>query len=154
MGFSEKLLVVLYAAIALFVIMEFFDLWNLAVVFLGILVISIVQKISIERKVESIKVDKTRIVDVISSRIESFSGSVESIRKDFSRSIEFLDNKINVVNNIYEGEMKKGHAEISDRISSFEEKLDNIRQSLDAIYKEDPKNTEDVSRDSYSEANE
>ena len=133
MDFQEKLLIVLYAAIAVFVVMEFFDLWNLAIVFLGILVISIIQKISSERKIENIKTDRNVVIDVISGRIDTFSGSIESLRSDFSRSIEFLDNKINVVNNIYESEMKRGYDEISMKIAAFEEKLDNVRQTLDRM---------------------
>lgn len=143
MDFQEKLLIVLYAAIAVFVVMEFFDLWNLAIVFLGILVISIIQKISSERKIESIKSDRTRAIDVISGRIDAFSGSIESLRNNFSRSIEFLDNKINVVNGIYEGEMKKSHAEISLKIAAFEERLEGMRQALDAIYNNEPGSRED-----------
>lgn len=134
MDFQEKLLIVLYAAIAVFVAVQFYDLWNLAIVLFGILVISLVQKISIEKRVKSVESGRERVIDVITQRIDSFSGNIASLKSDFSKNIEFLDNKINVVNSIYEGEMKKGYADISSRISSFEERIERIRGALDEIY--------------------
>ncbi|MDI6721863.1 MAG: hypothetical protein QMD85_05695 [Candidatus Aenigmarchaeota archaeon] len=134
MDFQEKLLLALYAAIIVFIAIEFFGLWNLAVVLFGIVAIGIVQKMSLERKMKKIDSSRNRIVDLIAEKIDLFSRSVDSLKTDFSRSIEFLDNKINVVNHIYEGEMKKGYLDISSRISSFEERIEKLREALDAVY--------------------
>jgi peptidoglycan hydrolase CwlO-like protein len=134
MDFHEKFLLVLYAAIAVFVAIEFYDLWNLAIVFFGILVISIVQKMSSNRKMKIMEDNRGAVVGMISQKIDAFSSNINSLKADFSRSIEFLDNKINVVNSIYESEMKKDYSDVSSRISSFEEKLERIREALDVIY--------------------
>ncbi len=98
---------------------------------------------SSERKIRSVNTDRTMVIDAISGRIDAFSGSIESLRSDFSRSIEFLDNKINVVNEIYESEMRKGYNEISLKIAAFEEKLDAIRQTLENICNESDKDEHD-----------
>ena len=134
MDFHEKLLVVLYAAITVFVAVEFFDLWNLSVVLLGIVAAMVVQKISSDRKIRNVDGDRGKLIDIISQRIDVFSGSIDSLRRDFSRSIEFLDNKINVVNNIYQGDMKKGYSDISGRVSMIEQKLDKVGEAVDNVY--------------------
>ncbi len=134
MDFHEKLLLVLYAAITVFVAVEFFDLWNLAVVLLGIVAAMVVQKISSDKKIRSVEGSRGRLIDVISQRIDVFSGGIDSLKRDFSKNIEFLDNKINVVNDIYQGEMKKGYSEISGRISILEQKLERVREAIDSSY--------------------
>ena len=127
-------MVVLYAAITVFVAVEFFDLWNLSVVLLGIVAAMVVQKISSDRKIRNVDGDRGKLIDIISQRIDVFSGSIDSLRRDFSRSIEFLDNKINVVNNIYQGDMKKGYSDISGRVSMIEQKLDKVGEAVDNVY--------------------
>src|SRR3989344_4334282 len=134
MDFHEKILVVLYAAITVFVAVEFFHLWNLSVVLLGIVAAMVVQKISSDRKIRNVDGDRGKLIDIISQRIDVFSGSIDSLRRDFSRSIEFLDNKINVVNNIYQGDMKKGYSDISGRVSMIEQKLDKVGEAVDNVY--------------------
>ncbi|MBI2173209.1 MAG: hypothetical protein HYT73_03315 [Candidatus Aenigmarchaeota archaeon] len=134
MDFHEKLLVVLYAAITVFVAVEFFDLWNLSIVLLGIVAAMVVQKISSDRKIRNVDGNRGKLIDVISQRIDIFSVGIDSLRRDFSRSIEFLDNKINVVNNIYQEDMKKGYFEISGRVSMIEQKLDKVGEAVDNAY--------------------
>jgi len=88
--FFNKALTILYIIVLAMILIELFEFWGLAVILMLFLVITLVQKISIESRVEETEKARKNMIDLITEKLDVFSNRIGAVSYTHLRAHETL----------------------------------------------------------------
>jgi predicted nucleic acid-binding Zn-ribbon protein len=128
----DWILIGLYLLVLIVIVRDLFSMMALTVVIVLLMVIVIVQKIGLEKMINSGEEERNRKLDDMRAKIEGISNKTDGYRDDFNRQIVFVDNKVSEVRHFVEVEISNAYNDLSRRLVGIEERLNEVRQLFSA----------------------
>ena len=131
---NDKILLALYVIVLGFIVFGLYELWLMSIIFMLFLIITILQKISIEDRVEKVDKNRSKVVALVIDNLDKISSKVEQTRGNVERSMFILENRIEEVKHTYEKEMENYYRELARKIFDVENRLNSVKKTLGAAY--------------------
>ena len=131
---NDKLLLTLYVITLAIILVELFQFWGLAITMLLLLMITVVQKIIFERGMLALTNKKNSMIDLITKRLDAFSGNIETVKNDLNRHMAVIDDRITESKHQNEVELEKHYREFARKIIDIENKLNSVKKTLGAAF--------------------
>ena len=131
---NDKLLLILFVAALALIVLGLFDFWLISIIFMLLLIISLMLKMSADEKIEKIEKNRSRLVTLVTDRLDGISGGIDNVRNDFNKSVFALENRVSEVKHSYETEMEENYRELAKKIFDVENKLNVVKKTLGAAY--------------------
>jgi low affinity Fe/Cu permease len=128
----DWILIALYLLVLVVIAKELFSMAALTVVIVLLMVIVIIQKMGLERLINSGETERNKKLDDMTSKIEEVSRKVDNHKEDFSRQVVFVDSKVNDVRHFVEVEINNAYSDLSRRLVGIEDKLNEMRHIFSA----------------------
>jgi len=141
MNAHDIILIILYAIALVVVVMSFSNLILIGFTFLLVMIITIMQKIYVDsslekqsKKIEEMDSKRTRLVDLILQRLESFSKTLQLLRHEISTVVSSNENKIQEIRHEASVESEKQYRELAKKILDVENRTTEIKKNLGVVY--------------------
>jgi hypothetical protein len=116
------------------ILIELFNFWGLAVIMMLFLIITIVQKFSVEYRVEETNRARKNLIDLITEKLDGFSSRISDIGYNLDKHVFALENRLDEVRHSYEVDMDKNYRELAKKIFELENRLGDVKKTLGAAF--------------------
>ncbi len=127
---ADKMLLGLYFIAVAFVLYQFFSTWSMAIAFLLVLLVALLQKISLERKLEREANEREKALGLVEERVGKFSEVVGSLRSDFNRSMFVFGSRLSGIR----AEIEADNDRFAGKLIEIENRIAAIKKTLGAAY--------------------
>ena len=132
--FFDKALTVLYIIVLAMILIELFQFWGLAVILMLFLIITLVQKISIENRVGETERARKNLIDLITEKLDIFSNRISDIGYNLDKHVYALESRIEEVRHSYEIDSGRNYRELAKKIFDVENRLNDVKKTLGAAF--------------------
>ena len=132
--FFNKALTILYIIVLAMILIELFEFWGLAVILMLFLVITLVQKISIESRVEETEKARKNMIDLITEKLDVFSNRIGEVGYNLDKHVYALESRIDEARHSYEIELDRNYRELAKKIFDVENRLNDVKKTLGAAF--------------------
>jgi len=132
--FFNRALPILYIIVLAMILIELFEFWGLAIVLMLFLLITLVQKMSVENKIEASDRARKNLIDLITEKLDRLSSRIGEIGYNLDKHVFALENRIDEVRHFYEVEMDRNYRELARKIFELENRLNDIKKTVGAAF--------------------
>lgn len=120
----DALLLLLYGIAVIFIIVQFSQIWNISLILMFILLISLIQKIYFDKNLEKTSENKRSIVDVVSMKMDMIVHGIDDIKNSQRTNSENIKSSIL-------SDIETLIIDLRRRVVDAEGKLIDIKDSID-----------------------
>lgn len=131
---KDGFLLALYVITLFIIVVGLFDFWLISIIFMLLLIISLVQKVSAEEKIDKLDKNRGKLITLVTERLDAISGKTEAVRNDINRNMFVMESRIAEVRHTYEKEMENYYRELARKIFDIENKLNSVKKTVGAAY--------------------
>ena len=128
----DNTLLALYGTALVVIIILLSDLWALAGLFIFVLMISLLQKIHLEDRIEEEIAGRKRNAELLLSRVDAIVKRIEDARYEISKSFFAVESRLEDVRSDSLKEMDMNYRELARKIAELEARLDTAKRTYSA----------------------
>ena len=123
--FSVDMLMFPIYIIALAMIILFLrNIWELSITLMLILAITVLHKILSDKEIVKMKRNRSRLIDLITEKLDIFSSSIEQVRYDIAGHYKNFEEKTTA--------LEKHYGQLTERMIDIENRVHEVRKTLGA----------------------
>ena len=134
MNSYDKVLLALYAISLLAIIILVGDLWALAILFILILIIGLLQKVSFEEELRHEKIIRKKSFFKIAENLDIFSDKIDTVKHDIDKNFFTLENRIIETRSDYQKDIDMNYRELVRKILEIENRLNSTKKTFSAAF--------------------
>jgi hypothetical protein len=100
------------------------NLWELSMILMLILAITVLHKILYEKDVGEIKKNRSKLVDLITEKLDMFSQNIDRVRQDMASHYKSFEEKASSIESNYRN--------LTERVIDIENRVHEVRKTLGA----------------------
>ncbi len=128
----DNTLLALYGTALVVIIILLSDLWAMAGLFIFVLMISLLQKIHLEDRIEEEIAGRKRNAELLLSRVDAIVKRIEDARYEISKSFFAVESRLEDVRSDSLKEMDMNYRELARKIAELEARLDTAKRTYSA----------------------
>ena len=128
----DNTLLALYGTALVVIIILLSDLWAMAGLFIFVLMISLLQKIHLEDRIEEEIAGRKRNAELLLSRVDAIVKRIEEARYEISKSFFAVESRLEDVRSDSLKEMDMNYRELARKIAELEARLDTAKRTYSA----------------------
>ena len=132
--FFDRALPILYIVVLAIILIELFEFWGFAIILMLFLIITLVQKMSVESKIEETDRARKNLINLITEKLDNFSNRIGEIGYNLDKHVFALERRIDEVRHSYEIEMDRNYRELARKIFELENRLNDVKKTLGAAF--------------------
>ena len=132
--FFDRALPILYIVVLAIILIELFEFWGLAIILMLFLIITLVQKMSVESKIEETDRARKNLINLITEKLDNFSNRIGEIGYNLDKHVFALERRVDEVRHSYEIEMDRNYRELARKIFDLENRLNDVKKTLGAAF--------------------
>ncbi len=114
----------IYIIVLAMIIFFLGSLWELSIVLMLMLAITVIHKILTDRELSQAKKSREKIIDIITEKLEVFSMGIESVRQDIAERYKDFDLRTATI--------EKNYTDLTTRVIDIENRVHEVRKTLGA----------------------
>jgi len=132
--FFDRALPILYIVVLAIILIELFEFWGFAIILMLFLIITLVQKMSVESKIEETDRARKNLINLITEKLDNFSNRIGEIGYNLDKHVFALERRVDEVRHSYEIEMDRNYRELARKIFDLENRLNDVKKTLGAAF--------------------
>ncbi len=100
------------------------NLWELSMILMLILAITVLHKILSDKEVGEIKQNRSKVIDIITEKLDAFSSNIDTIRTDITGHYKSFEEKASSIESNYRN--------LTERVIDIENRVHEVRKTLGA----------------------
>ena len=133
MNSYTKTLIPFYIVTIIGILIEFRNIWNIGLIVLMIVIITIIQKYEGQSEIEKIKNKVTVVSEDLDERMNLIIEKLNKIRTSMYESLYSIHNRIDKSVDEREIETRSLNREMAKRVNEIENKIENMKNSYSTI---------------------
>ena len=120
----DVLMFPIYIIVLAMIIFFLGNLWELSIVLMLILAITVLHKIFADRDFGEMKRNRSKLIDLITEKLDMFSSSIEQVRQDIGGHYKSFEEKTTT--------LEKYYMDLTGRVIDIENRVHEVRKTLGA----------------------
>lgn len=120
----DMLLFPIYLVVLGMIVYFLGNLWELSVILMLILSITVIHKIFADRDMNEMRKNREKVINVVTEKLDIFSSAVDRIRQDISGHYKTFEEKTS--------NLERNYTNLTERVIDIENRVHEVRKTLGA----------------------
>ena len=120
----DSLVLPIYIIVLGMIIFFLGNVWELSIILMLILAITVLHKILSDKEIGEIKSNRAKVIDLITEKLDAFSSGIEQVRQDIAGHYKGFEERAS--------NLEKYYTNLTERVIDIENRVHEVRKTLGA----------------------